>query len=66
MRFLLPLPPSTSRRPADCSPRPQVGAAVMAGRWPFLLRHLSRYSARLAAMSDEQLVALMKERLAPL
>ncbi|KAI7846206.1 hypothetical protein COHA_000276 [Chlorella ohadii] len=44
----------------------EVGAAAMAGRWPFLLRHLSRYSARLAAMSDEQLVAMLKERLAPL
>lgn len=38
----------------------------MAGRWPFLLRHLSRYSMRLAAMSDDQIVAMLKERLAPL
>ncbi len=42
------------------------GSAAMAGRWSFLLRHLSRYSARLAAMSDEQIVAMLKERLAPL
>lgn len=38
----------------------------MAGRWPFLMHHLSRYSTRLAAMSDEQIVAMLKERLAPL
>lgn len=38
----------------------------MAGRWAFLLRHLSRYSARLAAMSDAELVAMLKGRLAPL
>lgn len=43
----------------------QVGAAAMAGRWAYLLRHLSRYSRRFAAMSDAQLVALLKERLRP-
>lgn len=47
------------------SSAPQVGAAAMAGRWPFLLRHLSRYSTRLAGMSDEEVMAMLKERLAP-
>lgn len=37
----------------------------MAGRWPYLLRHLSRYSRRFAAMSDGELVELLKERLQP-
>ncbi len=61
---LHPLPSKPNPFPAHLPP--QVGAAAMAGRWPFLLRHLSRYSARLVAMSDEQLVAMLKERLAPL
>jgi hypothetical protein len=43
----------------------QIGAAVMAGKYAFLLRHLSRYSTRLAAMDDVQLTALLKSRLAP-
>lgn len=38
----------------------------MAGRYRYLLRHLSRYSARLAAMDDAQLTALLKSRLAPI
>lgn len=38
----------------------------MAGRWDYLTRHLSRYSARLAAMSDAELVALLKQRLQPI
>ncbi|KAL4425429.1 hypothetical protein ABPG75_009445 [Micractinium tetrahymenae] len=44
----------------------QVGAAVMAGKYSYLLRHLSRYSARLAAMDDAQLITLLKSRLAPI
>ncbi|KAL4446747.1 hypothetical protein ABPG77_007991 [Micractinium sp. CCAP 211/92] len=44
----------------------QVGAAAMAGQYRYLLRHLSRYSARLAAMDDAQLIALLKSRLAPI
>lgn len=44
----------------------QVGVAAMAGRYGYLLRHLSRYSARLAAMDDAQLVALLKSRLEPI
>ncbi|KAI3434847.1 hypothetical protein D9Q98_002901 [Chlorella vulgaris] len=43
----------------------EIGAAVMAGKYAFLLRHLSRYSTRLAAMDDAQLTALLKSRLAP-
>lgn len=44
----------------------QVGAAAMAGRWAYLLRHLSRYSARFAAMSDAELVQLLRARLQPI
>lgn len=38
----------------------------MAGQWGYLIRHLSRYSAKLAALDDEQLTQLLKDRLAPL
>ena len=44
----------------------QVGAAAIAGRYAYLLRHLSKYSARLAAMDDAQLIQLLKSRLAPI
>ena len=43
----------------------QVGAAVLAGRYAYLLRHLSRFSNRLAVMDDEQLTQLLKQRLRP-
>jgi hypothetical protein len=38
----------------------------MAGRYAFLLRHLCRYSKRLAAKSDAQLEALLRGRLLPI
>jgi hypothetical protein len=44
----------------------QIGAAVMAGQYAFLLRHLSRYSTKLAAMDEAQLTRMLRERLAPL
>ena len=45
---------------------PQVGAAVMTGKYAYLLRHLSRYSAKLAAMDDAQLTQMLRARLVPL
>ncbi len=42
-----------------------VGAAVMLGRYRHLLKYLVRYSKRFAAASDEELIELMKRRLAP-
>ena len=44
----------------------EVGLAVLLRRYGFLLRHLSRYSARLAAMSDAELTQLLRARLAPI
>lgn len=43
-----------------------VGAAVFAGRWDRLQLWLVRYSQRLAGMSDEQVVAMLKARLRPI
>ena len=68
--------PTASPRPARPSPPPaalvfrgigffDVGLAVFTRRYAFLLRHLSRYSARLAEMSESELVGLLRSRLAP-
>jgi hypothetical protein len=43
-----------------------VGLAVFTRRYAFLARHLSRYSSRLASMTDAEVVALLKSRLAPI
>lgn len=42
-----------------------VGLAVFTRRYGFLVRHLVRYSSRLAAKSDAELAALLRSRLAP-
>lgn len=42
-----------------------VGLAVLTRRWGFLRRHLVRYSAALAAMSDEEVTGMLRGRLAP-
>ena len=60
-----PLPGAPSQ-PCVPHPRMQIGAAVMAGQYAFLLRHLSRYSTKLAAMDEAQLTRMLRERLAPL
>ena len=42
-----------------------VGAAVLGRRWRFLAGKLARYTKRLAAMTEEEAVAELQRRLAP-
>jgi fatty acid desaturase len=42
-----------------------VGAAVFAGKWDFLVKHFARYSKKFAEMSDEEVVEELKRRLQP-
>jgi fatty acid desaturase len=43
-----------------------VGAAVLAGKWDFLVKHFARYSKKFAEMSDEEVVEELKRRLQPI
>jgi fatty acid desaturase len=42
-----------------------VGAAVFAGKWNFLVEHFARYSKKFAGMSDAEVVEELKRRLRP-
>lgn len=42
-----------------------VGLAVFMRRWGYLQRHLVRYSKTLAAMSEDEVVAMLQDRLKP-
>jgi len=42
-----------------------VGAAVFAGKWGFLVKHFARYSKKFAEMSDQEVIEELKRRLQP-